>query len=194
MLFRSRADSGRPSASTLGPAGRDRSADGTATQDQTGEREAAGALTSCPLSACLQTISRHLDISLSELINRQPHPARRTDGNAGVRRHFASLESLVQIDGDSARLLPVSARARPLFGKDGGKAPQVQKNAAHRWSYSKRTRMTLTRIPVPKSPRSNTSAPRPSTASTKPCFSLPAAAAKRSAGLHPLPSDGRGPG
>lgn len=45
----------------------------------------------------------------------------------GLGAHLESLETLVQVEGETARLLPVAERSRPLFGKDGGKAPQLRK-------------------------------------------------------------------
>ncbi len=45
----------------------------------------------------------------------------------GLGAHLESLETLVEINGETARLLPVSERAQPLFGKVGGKAPQLRK-------------------------------------------------------------------
>jgi putative DNA methylase len=41
----------------------------------------------------------------------------------GLGAHLEQLPSLVDISGDKARLLPVSERARHLFGKDEGAAP-----------------------------------------------------------------------
>ena len=41
----------------------------------------------------------------------------------GLGAHLEQLPSLVEISGDKARLLPVSERARHLFGKDEGAAP-----------------------------------------------------------------------
>jgi len=45
----------------------------------------------------------------------------------GLGAHLSQLESLVEINGDQARLLPVSARARYLFGKDEGATPTKRK-------------------------------------------------------------------
>jgi putative DNA methylase len=41
----------------------------------------------------------------------------------GLGAHLERLEHLVEIKGETARLLPVSERARYLFGKDEGAAP-----------------------------------------------------------------------
>ncbi len=41
----------------------------------------------------------------------------------GLGAHLETLTSMVEVKGDKARLLPVSERARYLFGKDEGKAP-----------------------------------------------------------------------
>jgi len=46
----------------------------------------------------------------------------------GLGAHLEDLESLVEVSGEQARLLPVGERARTLFGKDEGKvAPQRKK-------------------------------------------------------------------
>ena len=45
----------------------------------------------------------------------------------GLGAHLERLPSLVEISGDKARLLPVSERARHLFGKDEGAAPTKRK-------------------------------------------------------------------
>ncbi|HET8892040.1 MAG TPA: DUF1156 domain-containing protein [Candidatus Angelobacter sp.] len=45
----------------------------------------------------------------------------------GLGVHLERLPSLVEISGDKARLLPVSERARHLFGKDEGAAPTKRK-------------------------------------------------------------------
>lgn len=45
----------------------------------------------------------------------------------GLGAHLERLPSLVEISGDKARLLPVSDRARHLFGKDEGVAPTKRK-------------------------------------------------------------------
>jgi putative DNA methylase len=45
----------------------------------------------------------------------------------GLGAHLEQLNTLVEIDGDKARLLPVSERARHLFGKDEGAPPTKRK-------------------------------------------------------------------
>jgi hypothetical protein len=45
----------------------------------------------------------------------------------GLGAHLERLTSLVEVSGDKARLLPVSDRARHLFGKDEGAAPTKRK-------------------------------------------------------------------
>jgi putative DNA methylase len=45
----------------------------------------------------------------------------------GLGAHLTQLESLVEINGDQARLLPVSERARHLFGKAEGATPTKRK-------------------------------------------------------------------
>jgi len=46
----------------------------------------------------------------------------------GLGAHLEDLDSLVEVSGETARLLPVGERARTLFGKDEGKvAPQRKK-------------------------------------------------------------------
>ena len=40
----------------------------------------------------------------------------------GLGAHLETLASLVAVEGETARLLPVAERARHLFGKDEGKA------------------------------------------------------------------------
>lgn len=44
----------------------------------------------------------------------------------GLGAHLEELNSLVQIKGETARLLPVAERTRALFGKDSGRAPRAQ--------------------------------------------------------------------
>ena len=41
----------------------------------------------------------------------------------GLGAHLEQLAGVVEVKGDTARLLPISERARHLFGKDEGKAP-----------------------------------------------------------------------
>jgi putative DNA methylase len=48
----------------------------------------------------------------------------------GLGAHLETLESLVEISGETARLLPVAERARYLFGKDEGKMPARKKQQA----------------------------------------------------------------
>ncbi len=45
----------------------------------------------------------------------------------GLGAHLEELESLVEVAGETARLLPVAERARYLFGKDEGKAVPVKR-------------------------------------------------------------------
>jgi adenine-specific DNA methylase len=45
----------------------------------------------------------------------------------GLGAHLEDLQSLVEICGDTARLLPVAARAQHLFGKDAGKAAPARR-------------------------------------------------------------------
>ena len=45
----------------------------------------------------------------------------------GLGAHLERLPSLVETRGDKARLVPVSERARHLFGKDEGSAPTNRK-------------------------------------------------------------------
>jgi putative DNA methylase len=45
----------------------------------------------------------------------------------GLGAHLEDLASLVSVEGETARLLPVAERARPLFGKDEGKSTAVRK-------------------------------------------------------------------
>lgn len=45
----------------------------------------------------------------------------------GLGAHLENLENLVEVSGETARLLPVAERARALFGKDEGKAVPVRK-------------------------------------------------------------------
>lgn len=52
----------------------------------------------------------------------------------GLGAHLERLPSLVQISGDKARLLPVSERARYLFGKDEGATPTKQRGKAKQLS------------------------------------------------------------
>ena len=45
----------------------------------------------------------------------------------GLGAHLEDLTTLVAVEGETARLLPVAERARPLFGKDEGKATPIRK-------------------------------------------------------------------
>ena len=45
----------------------------------------------------------------------------------GLGAHLEDLHSLVEVSGETARLLPVAERARSLFGKDEGKAAPVRR-------------------------------------------------------------------
>lgn len=45
----------------------------------------------------------------------------------GLGAHLEKLRTLVEVKGDTARLLPVSERAQFLFGKDAGQAPEKRK-------------------------------------------------------------------
>ncbi len=45
----------------------------------------------------------------------------------GLGAHLEDLQSLVEVAGETARLLPVAERARHLFGEDEGKAATVRK-------------------------------------------------------------------
>jgi putative DNA methylase len=45
----------------------------------------------------------------------------------GLGAHLEDLQSLVEISGETARLLPVAERANHLFGKDGGKAAPTRR-------------------------------------------------------------------
>jgi hypothetical protein len=45
----------------------------------------------------------------------------------GLGAHLEALDSLVEVSGETARLLPVGERARTLFGKDEGKVPPQRK-------------------------------------------------------------------
>ena len=45
----------------------------------------------------------------------------------GLGAHLDKLKSLVEVKGETARLLPVSERATYLFGKDAGQAPTKRK-------------------------------------------------------------------
>src|SRR5581483_2219534 len=48
----------------------------------------------------------------------------------GLGAHLEALDSVVEISGETARLLPVAERARYLFGKDEGKLPTRKKQEA----------------------------------------------------------------
>jgi hypothetical protein len=50
----------------------------------------------------------------------------------GLGAHLEDLESLVQVGGEQARLLPVAERAAHLFGKNEGKAAPVKKKKVPR--------------------------------------------------------------
>jgi putative DNA methylase len=45
----------------------------------------------------------------------------------GLGAHLEKLQSLVEVKGDKARLLPVAERTRALFGKDEATAPKAKK-------------------------------------------------------------------
>jgi hypothetical protein len=53
----------------------------------------------------------------------------------GLGAHLEQLTSLVEISGDTARLLPVSERARHLFGKDEGAAPTKRRGKPKQLSF-----------------------------------------------------------
>jgi hypothetical protein len=48
----------------------------------------------------------------------------------GLGAHLEDLGSLVEVSGETARLLPVGERARTLFGKDEGKVAPARKKKA----------------------------------------------------------------
>jgi len=52
----------------------------------------------------------------------------------GLGAHLEQLETLVEVNGDKARLFPVSERARHLFGKDEGAAPTKRKGKSKQLS------------------------------------------------------------
>jgi len=54
----------------------------------------------------------------------------------GLGAHLERLTSLVEIKGETARLLPVSERARHLFGKDEGAAPTKRKAKPKQLSFA----------------------------------------------------------
>jgi hypothetical protein len=54
----------------------------------------------------------------------------------GLGAHLERLPSLVEINGDKARLLPVSDRARHLFGKDERAAPTKRKGKLKQLSFT----------------------------------------------------------
>lgn len=54
----------------------------------------------------------------------------------GLGAHLERLTSLVEIAGETARLLPVSERARHLFGKDEGAAPTKRKAKPKQLSFT----------------------------------------------------------
>jgi len=54
----------------------------------------------------------------------------------GLGAHLERLSSLVEVSGDKARLLPVSERARNLFGKDEGAAPTKHKGKPKQLSFT----------------------------------------------------------
>lgn len=57
----------------------------------------------------------------------------------GLGAHLEDLTSLVEVDGETARLLPVAERARPLFGKDEGKATPIRKKRGPQMELFKAT-------------------------------------------------------
>jgi adenine-specific DNA methylase len=57
----------------------------------------------------------------------------------GLGAHLDDLTSLVEVDGETARLLPVAERARPLFGKDEGKATLIHKKRGPQMELFKAT-------------------------------------------------------
>jgi hypothetical protein len=54
----------------------------------------------------------------------------------GLGAHLERLTSLVEISGETARLLPVSERTRHLFGKDEGAAPTKRKAKPKQMSFT----------------------------------------------------------
>ena len=57
----------------------------------------------------------------------------------GLGAHLEDLASLVAVEGETARLLPVAERARALFGKDEGKATQIRKKRGPQMDLFKAT-------------------------------------------------------
>ena len=57
----------------------------------------------------------------------------------GLGAHLEDLGSLVEVAGETARLLPVAERARPLFGKDEGRATPIRKKRGPQMELFKAT-------------------------------------------------------
>ena len=57
----------------------------------------------------------------------------------GLGAHLENLATLVAVEGETARLLPVAERARPLFGKDEGKATPIRKKRGPQMELFKAT-------------------------------------------------------
>lgn len=67
----------------------------------------------------------------------------------GLGAHLEDLGTLVEVAGETARLLPVSERAGPLFGKDGGKAPALRKKRGPQMELFKATQEAADGGPSP---------------------------------------------
>jgi putative DNA methylase len=57
----------------------------------------------------------------------------------GLGAHLEDLSTLVEVSGETARLLPVAERARPLFGKDEGKSIPTRKKRGPQMELFKAT-------------------------------------------------------
>ena len=57
----------------------------------------------------------------------------------GLGAHLEDLGTLVEVSGETARLLPVAERARPLFGKDEGQATPIRKKRGPQMELFKAT-------------------------------------------------------
>ena len=57
----------------------------------------------------------------------------------GLGAHLEDLATLVAVEGETARLLPVAERARPLFGKDEGQATPIRKKRGPQMELFKAT-------------------------------------------------------
>ena len=92
----------------------------------------------------------------------------------GLGAHLEDMTSVVEIKGQTARLLPVGERVKALFGKDQGKAPSAPRKSRGRAGFLKGmedVRPPTRRLPQWRILDHSSQVQRCSIAFTKPCCS-----------------------